>query len=269
MAPKQPSKQKRAAQNRNQRAARAARTANASTRPAATSAASGSRGGLLSRFRGGGVGVRPAGERLSLTEARALQPPGLRAALSAVFAAVAAIVLCTFMLRYPVDAQGDLYTGPSLLADWTATAIDAVQADPGAPPGEVVDSIEQWAPGRDKETVVATLWPWSLAILLPLAGAALALWAVRARKPSRVVNRALYATLLGAILTQGLLLLFLPVVLAVGVAMFQVRKAEVAAATADGIIDVDEVEDELDSEELDDDVVEAELVEGTNDADRR
>ena len=61
------------------------------------------------------------------------------------------------------------------------------------------------------------------------------------------MNRALYATLFGAVLTQGLLLLFLPVVLAVGVAMFQVRKAEThrggSSGTADGVGDVIEVDE--------------------------
>src|SRR5690606_19705444 len=59
MSPKQPAKQKRAQQNRNQRAARAARSANANAAPtsAASSGGSSSAGGggsLLSRLRGGG-----------------------------------------------------------------------------------------------------------------------------------------------------------------------------------------------------------------------
>jgi hypothetical protein len=92
--------------------------------------------------------------------------------------------------------------------------------------------------------------------VLPLGGAALAFRSVRRRSPSKIVNRALYATLFGAVLTQGLMLLFLPVVVGVGVAMFQVRKAEVAAAAdsgaAGGVIDVDEVDDEAEDEAAED-----------------
>ena len=121
-----------------------------------------------------------------------------------------------------------------------------------------------WTPDRDDKTVLAALWPWSVATVLPLIGAGITFWAVRRRSSSKVLNRALYATLFGAVLTQGLLLLFIPVVLAVGVAMFQVRKAEaqgLATGAGDGVIDVDseevappEGDDELDGDdgELDD-----------------
>src|SRR5687768_3130255 len=103
MSPKQPSKQKRAAQNRNERAARAARAANAANAAATPRSAAGSAGGgsLLSRLRGGGssrVGATRSGARPSPAELRSQQPPGYRAALSAVLAAVAAIVLCLFVL---------------------------------------------------------------------------------------------------------------------------------------------------------------------------
>lgn len=273
MSPKQPSKQKRAAQNRNERAARAARAANANApRPDSTSgstssatggAGSGS-GGLLSRLRGGGSAPRSAagssgGRRPTLAEVRAMQPPGHRAALSAVFAASAAIVLCLFLLRYPVDAQGDLYTGRTLVADWAATALDAAHDQPGATADELVDSISTWTPGRGDEAVVKALWPFSLAIVLPLVGAGLAFWAVRRRSSSKVVSRTLYATLFGAVLTQGLLMLFIPTVLAVGVAMFQVRKAEMTAAAAGGVIDVDATDGrddaQIDDVEIDDALV--------------
>jgi hypothetical protein len=257
MSPKrQPSKQKRAVQNRNQRAARAARAANASAAPdeGVGTTSSASSGSLLSRLRGGSTGNQPArrssaggatSARARGAALRAHQPPGYRAALSAMLAAGAALLLCTFALRYPVDAQGDLYTSETLTADWSVTALQAAADQPDATAAEVADSIKEWAPGRDKAPVIKALWPFSLAIALPLIGAALGFWAVRKRSSSKVVNRALYATLFGAVLTQGLLLLFLPVVLAMGVAMFQVRKAETiaaASAPADGVIDVDEVE---------------------------
>ena len=258
MSPKgQPSKDKRAAQNRAERAARAARAANANAAPAARTTSSTTAGGgsLLSRLRGGGSSARPTArpQRPSLAEARALQPPGYRASLMAVFAAGAAILLCVFVLRYPVDAHGELYTPEHLAADWSMTALRAAAEQPEATAASVVDAIDDWNPGRSQETVIQALWPFSLAIVLPFAAAFLAFRAVRVRSSSKVVNRTLYATLFGAVLTQGLLLLFLPVVLAVGVAMFQVRKAESMAAAAaardegdvedDDVIDVDEVTD--------------------------
>lgn len=261
MSSNQPSKQKRAAQNRNQRTARVARAANAnaipqSGRTGTTTAAASGGGSLLSRLRGGGSGRGSTGTtatsratvRSRGASLRPDQPPGYRAALSAVLAAAAALVLCTVALRYPVDAKGDLYTSETRAADWSVIALQAAADQPGASAAEVADSIADWAPADSRETVVKALWPFSLAILLPLIGAALGFQAVRKRSSSKVVNRALYATLFGAVLTQSLLLLFLPVVLAMGVAMFQVRKAEtiLAAGTTpippdDHVIEVDEV----------------------------
>lgn len=239
MSPNRPSKDKRAAQNRSQRAAREARKANAhaagpadggSSRPAG-----GASGGLLSRLRGGGSG--PRAQRPTATPQRATaagpvapQPPGYRAALSAVLAAGAALVLCIVGLRYPVDRHGDVYTPESLAADWATSALVASADQPDASPAEVADAVDDWTPGRTREPVAVALWPLSVTLALPLIGAAVGFRAVRRRAPSKIVNRALYATLFGAILTQGLLLLFLPVVLAMGVAMFQVRRAETIAA---------------------------------------
>ncbi|MEO7428974.1 MAG: hypothetical protein ABIY48_06285, partial [Acidimicrobiales bacterium] len=142
----------------------------------------------------------------------------------------------------PVNARGDVYTSESLSADWSVTALRAAADQPNATAPKVAASIEEWAPGRTKATVAKALWPFSAALVLPLVGAGLGFQAVRKRLSAKYVNRALYATLFGAVLTQGLLLLFLPVVLAMGVAMFQVRKAETVAAASGSVIDVDEVD---------------------------
>lgn len=260
MSPNRPSKDKRAAQNRNQRAAREARKANAHAAGSAdggsSRSAGGSSAGLLSRLRGGGSGSRA--QRPAVTAPRAaaaaagtaaVQPPGYRAALSAVLAAGAALVLCIVGLRYPVDRDGDVYTPESLVADWATSALVVSADQPDASAAEIVAAVDEWTPGRTREPVAVALWPLSVTLALPLIGAAVGFRAVRRRAPSKIVNRALYATLFGAILTQGLLLLFLPVVLAMGVAMFQSRRAETmavaqAAATAaagSNVIDVDEV----------------------------
>jgi hypothetical protein len=267
MSPKPPSKQKRAAQNRARRSAHAARIANAQARAESSARSSGSTGGrtsVLGRlFGGGGSGSagRVASARSQGAALRGEQPPGYRAAMSAVLAAVAAAVVCAVALRYPVDADGDLYTRETLVADWSITAADAAAAEPDADAAAVADTIDEWAPGREQETVAKALWPYSLAIVLPIIGSGLGFQAVRRRSPSKVVNRALYATLFGAVLTQGLLLLFLPTVIAMGVAMYQVRKAEAMAASEAGsdtvvpdagtVIDVEEADDELvEDEEL-------------------
>jgi hypothetical protein len=267
MSPKPPSKQKRAAQNRARRSAHAARIANAQARADSSGRSSASGGGrtsVLGRLFGGGGAGRGGGVASARAQGAALrgeQPPGYRAAMSALLAAVAAAVVCTVALRYPVDADGDLYARESLVADWSLTAADAAAAEPGEDAAAIADSIEEWAPGSEQETVAKALWPYSLAIVLPIVGAGLGFQAVRRRATSKVVNRALYATLFGAVLTQGLLLLFLPTVIAMGVAMFQVRKAEAMAATeaaggtvapdAGTVIDVEEVDDELlEDEEL-------------------
>jgi hypothetical protein len=259
MATKRPSKQKRAAQNRNQRAARAARAANANAAASPASGSGGGRasggGGLRSRLRGGGTTTSASSARTRGAALRPDTPPGFRAALSALFAAVAAIFLLALILRYPVDAQGDVYTPETLTADWSLTALDAIAQQPDADAATIAESIDTWTPGRESKTALVALWPFSLAALLPLVGAALGFQAVRKRSSSKVVNRALYATLFGAVLTQGLLLLFLPVVLGLGVAMFQVRRAEMVARAGDGVIDVEAVDDEelLDDDGEDDD----------------
>lgn len=265
MATKRPSKDKRAAHNRSQRAARAARTENANA-PATTTPSSPSGagslggGGLFGRRRGAGAGGG-GGQASARARGAALRPdvpPGFRAALSAVFAAAAALILCVFVLRYPVDARDELYISETLVADWSVSVMRALAELPEADPATVAESVEDWTPGSGNATVMVALWPYSLASVLPLFGAGLGFLAVRKRSPSKVVNRALYATLFAAVLTQGLLLLFLPVVLAMGVAMFQVRKAEMVARASgvdDGVIDADAVDLDLDAEaERDDDV---------------
>ena len=56
----------------------------------------------------------------------------------------------------------------------------------------------------------------------------------------------MYVTLFGALLASQLLIVFLPAVISLAVAAFQVRKAEVAPRRRprrDGVIDVDAVEE--------------------------
>lgn len=281
---RQPSKQKRTNQNRQERAARQARTTNASgapARPAASSAAGRSGGGsLLGRLRGAAAtppasaAKRPAAGSGRLASSPladpSLRPVGYRAALTGLLAAVAAVVV-TIFLHTPVDAQGELYTKPAIAADWAATALHEAQEQPDADAAEVVTAIDDWMPGRGSERLFVGYFPASLLVLLPVLGAFLCFRAVSQRKSAKVVTRTMYATLLGAFLTLSLLQFFLPTVIAVSVAGFQVRKREVEAARAaaaeggDGVIEADVIEADV----VEAEVVEAEVVDADDSADEK
>jgi hypothetical protein len=272
---RQPSKQKRTSQNRQQRSALQARKAAAST-PRSGSASgsggsSGSRGaggGLLGRLRGavapsaprptassGGTGRgaarRPAGSRGE-------QPIGYRAALTGLIGAAAAVAV-SFIVSTPVTVDGDPYDAERVVSEWSVTALKAAVDAPDADADQIQDDIDVWMPDRESEKLAIAAFPASLAMVLPVIGAYVAFRAVQQRRGSKVVNRAMYATLFGAVLTFGLLTFFLPTVIAVGVAGFQVRKAEAQAAMAEaaaaqGDDDGDVIEAEVvDDDELADD----------------
>jgi hypothetical protein len=241
---RQPSKQRRQAENQKQRAAlEARRQAAAASGPSDTThaASAGARSGggsVLSRLRGATAAGRVARTGGTGT------PVGHRAALSAVFAAVAATVVGSFLYQVPVDRTGEaIATRGALIAEWTLSAEEVALESPGATPEEIAGSVEDWLPGGTDPYLVAA-WPISLGMLLPVIGTALGLRAVSRRSPAKVVNRTMYVTLFGALLAGPLLLVFLPAVISLAVASFQVRKAELATrdgAPADGVIDVDEV----------------------------
>jgi hypothetical protein len=265
---RQPAKQRRQTQNQRQRAALEARRANAAAAGAVAegkvggggSAGSGSRGGgsLFSRLRGSAATGRtartgsPAGG----------QPVGYRAALSALLAAVAAAVVGAVMIQVAVDASGEPVASPGAMAgEWTLSASDALADNPGATAEELADAVDDWTPNGE-EPYGQAYFPMSLGLVLPIIGAGLAFRAVSKRAPAKVVNRAMYVTLFGTLLNAQLLFIFLPTVIGVGIAAFQVRKAEVQAAAAagdadgepvddGGVIDVDEVEVEADEVEAD------------------
>jgi hypothetical protein len=176
------------------------------------------------------------------------QPVGYRAALTGALAGVAAVV-ASFLVHAPVDAGGELYTKPSIVAEWSQSALHAAGDAPTAEPATIAASVDDWMPGRGSDRLFLIYWPTSLAVLLPVGASILAFRAVRDRRPSKIVTRAMYATLLGSILTVGLLQFFIPTVIAISVASFQVRKAEMAAiraAQADGVIEAELVDDDED-----------------------
>ena len=230
---RQPSKQKRAAQNRAQRAAlearRAAATRASSSGPERGSARGG--GGILGRLRGGSGGASGAGSiRATAAAGRAIQPVGYRAALSALLMSLAGVVF-SFTFNVPVDADDEPFTRESLTATWAGTALEAVADDPDATPAELAEGIDEWAPGRGETPIALALWPFSLTLLLPVIGAAIGFRAVAKRSSSRIVSRALFATLFGSLLSQ-IPIFFLPSVVALGVAVFQLRKYETSVAQA-------------------------------------
>ncbi len=175
---------------------------------------------------------------------------GHRAALSALFAAIAGAAIGAFLFQVPVDRSGEAIASPeALVGEWVLSAADAVDANPEAEPAEVADAVDDWLPGGS-EPYVQAYWPISAAVVLPILGTGLGLRAVSRRSPAKLVNRTMYVTLFGALLSSQLLLIFLPAVISLAVAAFQVRKAEVSAraAAADDpdVIEVDEADDAAD-----------------------
>jgi hypothetical protein len=252
MAQPKSSKQKRAAQNKASRQALAARRDNAQAPTQAGADGGGSSGGRgrSGGFLGGIFNPRPpakpaastgggssAGAGKGAARGRAAasnQPVGYRAAMSAVFAAVAAVVLCLVAVPVAVDAAGDLYTREGLATDWSITAAHAVEASPDATPAELVKAIDDWTPGRETKPALIALWPWSAAVVFPVLGTILGFRAVKRRAGSKTLSRFLFLTVLGVLTTTQLAFLFLPSVIALGVAMYQVRKYEAQTAMAVG-----------------------------------
>ncbi len=175
--------------------------------------------------------------------------------MSALLAAAAAAAVGSFFIRVPIDRAGDaISTRGALVAEWSRSALDEVREDPGASVEDVVGAVDDWSPGGE-EPYAQAVWPVSLGVLLPVVGAGLAFRAVSKRAPAKVVTRTMYVTLFGTLLAAQLLILFLPAVVGVAIAAFQVRKAEVAAQTAaagdepvdaadDDVIEADEVQED-------------------------
>ena len=257
---RQPAKQRRQSQNQKQRAAlqarreAAAREAAAAAESTASSARPASSGGMLSRLRGTGA-PRPARG----TSVATGLPVGHRAALSALIAAIAGAVVGSVLFPVPVGRDGDpLASREAVVAEWALSADDAAAAAPDADPAEVAASVDEWSPGGT-EPYAQAYFPVSLAVVLPVIGAGIGFRAVSRRAGAKVVNRTMYVTLFGTLLTSQLLLVFLPAIISLAVAAFQVRKAELAAATPppDGPDDPGDP---------DGDVIEVDAVEVTEDA---
>ncbi len=210
---------------------------------------------MLSRFRG----AKSAG-RSARTSGSGTLPVGHRAALSALLAAIAAALVSSFLIPVQIGRDGEpITTQGELVAEWSISAQETLADAPDSTAAELSAAVDDWLPNGTEPFIQAN-WPFSLLVFLPVVGTALGFRAVSKRSPAKVVNRTMYITMFGALLAGSqLLLIFLPAVIALGVAAYQVRKAEVqaqaeaqAAAPVDDVIDVDEV--------VDAEVVEAEVV---------
>jgi hypothetical protein len=178
------------------------------------------------------------------------QPVGYRAALTALLAAIAAVG-ASLLFHTAVDHQGDPYTQSSIVAEWGHTALEAtVDLPADAEPAAVVEAVDgDWMPRRGSDRIFSIYFPWTLASLLPIGASLLLFRAVRERRGARTVNRAMYATLLGAVICLPLLQFFFPTLGAAWFAGYQVRRAEMAAERAGGgdvepdVIEADVVDD--------------------------
>lgn len=198
---RQLAKQRRAARNRAARAALAARSQNAGQ---ATRMVADDRGAADA----GRGGARTAP---SLARAAARRRPGSTAILAALVYALVIAVLVLVFARVPIDDRGE-----PLPLSFRGVAIEARETLTGNPIGdESTGVVEAQGP-----LVVA-------AMALPVLICAFALWGNRRADRSRIITFAMLA-LAGAILL-GSGIFFLPALIALAIASFQVRRLEAPA----------------------------------------
>ena len=235
---RQPSKQRRQTQNQKQRAALEARAAAAAAaapgRQRRAAVESSSTEPVAARV--GALAVpgrqRPPGEPIRTGRGRA-SPVGHRAALSALLAAIAAAVVG--LVPVP-GARRPQRRRPSRSRTCARRRVVAQRpggaspTHPDATADELAASVDDWMPGGT-EPYIQAFWPISLAVVP--AGHRHRAWASGpcrgARRPRSSTARCTSRCSAPCSPSQ-LLLVFLPAVISLAVAAFQVRKAEVAAA---------------------------------------
>ncbi|HET6662735.1 MAG TPA: hypothetical protein VFG94_00685 [Acidimicrobiales bacterium] len=247
---RQTSKQRRAARNRASRDALAARRTNAVT----SSTASGSSRGPSTGSAGTGstatASATAGGTGLGgLFGARGNRRPGDLAVMVALGLAIVSAVSVLFLTKVPVDDRGE-----PLPRTFQAVAVSAREAITGQ---ELPDT---------KESLLEASGPSVLLYLaLPVAVSAFAFWANRRPDRSRLITFALVA-MAGLVLFLGGYFFF-PTLVALAVASFQIRKADMPARIAErvapargrgGVIDAE-------SEELEDEPADHEVDDATND----
>lgn len=245
------SKQRRAARNRAARDALSARVSAAEAGPArvdrasqASTSAAATNGGPPPRAGRGAAGTGVG--RGLFGGSRGRRRPGDLAVLIALVLAVLSAVYVLF-LPVPVDDRGE-----ELPTAFRGVAIAAREAVTG-----------QEMPDEDTTLIDARGTGVLALIVLPVAVAAFAVWANRRPDRSRLLTFALLALAASVLLGGGLF--FFPTLIALAVASFQVRRADMPARAAErsaparrggrDVIDADaeQVDEPPDDEEDDED----------------
>jgi hypothetical protein len=239
---RQTSKQRRAARNRASRDALAARRTNAvtSTTPPASSRASsassvGAGSGTTASATAGRTGFG------GLLGTRGNRRPGDLAVMVALGLAIVSAVSVLFFTKVPVDDRGE-----PLPRTFQGVAVAAREAITG-----------ERMPDRNESLLEASGPGVILYLALPVAVAAFAFWANRRPDRSRLLTFALVA-MAGLVLFLGGYFFF-PTLVALAVASYQIRKADMPARVAErvaptrgrrGVIDAES--EELTDEPVDD-----------------
>ncbi|HET9610694.1 MAG TPA: hypothetical protein VFP06_13885, partial [Acidimicrobiales bacterium] len=227
---RQQSKQRRAARNRATREALAARRenaeANATSSPSSSSSSSRSSASSRSTGRAAGRGTGAAADRTAAAPSGP-PPPGLRGVLQSrrpgdkavvsafVFALAGAVALLFY--RVPVDDRGEM-----LPVQFRGVVTMLRERLTGAPLPD------------ESRTLLDVSGPEIFLMLgLPVAVTVFALWGNRRPDRSRMLTFAMLALAGTIILAQGIGIFFFPAMIALAVAGFRVRRADVPARTAE------------------------------------
>jgi hypothetical protein len=253
---RQQSKQRRAARNRATREALAARRENAVANATSSSSSPSSSASSRSSRSTGRAAGRGAGADRAAVAPSGPPPPGLRgvlqsrrpgdkAVLSAFFFALAGAVALLFY-RVPVDDRGEM-----LPVQFRGVVTMVRERVTGAPLADA------------SRTLLDVSGPEIFLMLgLPVAVTVFALWGNRRPDRSRMLTFAMLALAGTIILAQGIGIFFFPAMIALAVAGFRVRRADLPARTAEratrtrggwGRRDRDVID--VDSEEVDADEV--------------
>ena len=239
---RQTSKQRRASRNRASRDALAARRTNAVT--GETSSGSSRAASAGSTSAGSGTTADATAGRTGfggLLGSRGSRRPGDLAVMVALGLAIVSAVSVLFFTKVPVDDRGE-----PLPRTFQGVAVAAREAITG-----------QQLPDNEESLLEASGPGVILYLALPVAVAAFAFWANRRPDRSRLLTFALVA-MAGLVLFLGGYFFF-PTLVALAVASFQIRRADMPARVAErvaptrgrrGVIDAES--EELDDEPIDD-----------------
>jgi uncharacterized membrane protein YkvA (DUF1232 family) len=212
------SKQRRAARNRASRDALAARrdnVASATTSPSSTGGGTGRAGGGGSGGPAAAAAGASAAPPTGLAAILRSRRPGDRAVLLAVAFSVVSVIFLLFV-KVDVDDRGEAI--PPTFGGVTVLAREAVTGEP------VPDKTE---------SLLSASGPGIIAVMaLPVLVTLFAFWGNRRPDRGRMLTFAMFGMLAAVLVTGGLGIYFLPSLIAIGFASFQVRRLEMPARTA-------------------------------------